>query len=93
MGPTDLEINPGYLREMLNVMKEFGVGAFKCAQFEVAFEVPMEPEPEDDEEKPSTDLVGFVAPSQSDEADEEDIASMHRTALRGMLPTLAPKAK
>lgn len=91
MGPTEIELNPEYVRDMLLVLREFGVLKFKCPQFSVMLQGP-----EDEAEKPSTDVRGFTAPSADDEDDEDDEEPaqeahfMRALGLRGHLPSLAP---
>lgn len=95
MGPTDLELNPGYLRDILQVLQEYKVAEFKCAQFSLTFEAEEhDAEADDDEEgMVSTDVRGFVAPASSDDDDDhgDDHLRGHRALLGVRMPSLAPK--
>jgi hypothetical protein len=98
MGPAETELTelqPGYLREMLNVLSEFDLQSFECNAFKVEFKKP--PPPPAVVEAISTDVRGFDAKANDDEpVDEEgeaalDRTHLHATAMRGFLPSLKPK--
>jgi hypothetical protein len=93
MDSTLPELNPEYLREVLQVLQEYKVNHFKCAQFSVLF-TPEQAEEEDDDadESISTDVRGFAAPNSDDEDEDEevDVARGHRALLGGHLPSMAP---
>lgn len=95
--PSDLELNPDYVRSILNVINEQPreVAEFICPQFTIKFVLPVPAEGKAD--AASTPAVGFVAggkdDDEEDEEDEGDVrAALHRRALglRGTLPSLTP---
>lgn len=97
MGPAETELTelqPGYLREMLNVLSEFDLQSFECAAFKVTYKTPV---PTPAQEAPiSTDVRGFETKTDDEPVDEEVEAAanrmhLHKTALRGFVPSLAPK--
>ena len=82
----ETEINEGYLRAIIAVLKDKGVSKFKCQLFEVDFLFEMSAEEEEDDGPVSQSNIGFSAET----AHEDDgVDGMYKRAFRGVMPTLA----
>lgn len=92
-------LDPSVIDRLLTMLMEHADGRafqFKCGMFSVAFDgLPIEEEAP--EEKISTDVRGFAAPSSDDDEDGDSeldkMSRHHRSALRGAVPMLNPGKK
>ncbi len=89
--PTE-QIDPHYLKAILEVLVDAEVTGFTCPQFSVSF---IGGETEDEEDGDGVEAIGFQAES-ADEGDEEvdvELHGMHHRAFGGPMPLLNPKQK